>query len=718
MDARSREVAQCEVEQRSIAAMYARLDGERANIDAARVNAMASRGDAEGIRWARDTEVLRLTEALSQLHLAERSLCFGRIDSARGDSLHIGRVGLRAESGEILLVDWRADAARPFYAATMASPLGVRRRRHLRVEDRRVVGVSDEILDGTRPSESDVVGDEPLISALNASRSGRMREAASTLQREQDEIVRSRHRGVTVVDGGPGTGKTIVALHRAAYVIYAFPTIAERGVLIFGPNRSFLKYISDVLPSLGESNFALATTADLMGVEAPRSELDAVARAKGRRPWAEALARRVQERQPHGVSLRLTSAYGEAVLDAARVDAARRSALQGGIGHNRGQARFLEQIVDELVNELERQTVKEISDFEDDLKEAGIDLDRMFASRQRDPDVDEGASSTDAMDIDWERIRDELLDDAHINRIVSAVWPKVGAEALLRELLTDRDALAAAPLELSDEEISTIMSTVDTGWSEADLPLLDEARALVDGPSEQIFGHVVIDEAQQLSEMEWRMVMRRCPSRSMTIVGDLAQAGRRTTIASWADALYPFVEDRFVHHTLTVNYRTTAEILETTEPLLARIAPSQRLSRSIRHGEPPNFLVIPDGDVNIVIDDLIARLRRDHPDELIGLVTSIRRSREIERGSLGERVTTIPAAGARGLEFDTVIILDPDDIHGGSAAGLRDLYVAQTRATKRLITVRIASSEASDELSPSMTSSPRRGAGRRASGAD
>lgn len=697
--------SEIEEEQRSIDAMYARLDADLRYSVSAHEAAMAALVEGPEDLSARDLEVSRLTDDIGRLGSAERSLCFGRIDSGeQGDSLHVGRIGLRSEEGALLLVDWRAEAARPFYSATMVSRLGVRRRRHLRLEDRRVVDLSDEILDGTAPSAEDVVDDDPLVSALSGARTGRMREAAATLQTEQDEIVRSPHRGIVVVDGGPGTGKTIVALHRAAYVLYAFPPIAARGVLVFGPNRRFITYISEVLPSLGENDVQLATLPDLIGAEATKDEPDRIARIKGRAQFADGLARWVQAREPHGIQLELQTAHGTVVLGSDLVDTARLSALQGGVGHNRGRELFTEHIVDELVSELEQQTAKELSDFEAEIKELmGIDLDRMFAGNIQHVDSGGVGESTDDLDIDWDRIREELLDDPGIDRAVSRVWPRLRAEDAVRGLLQDRialaDALADAPSdalsEVSEEDLEHLAGLDQAQWSSADLALLDEARALVDGPPETTYGHIVVDEAQQLSEMHWRMLMRRCPQRSMTIVGDLAQAGPTTAVRTWGDALEPFVDGRFHHHTLTVNYRTTAEILQETASLLARVAPEQRLSRSIRHGERPIVITAAEDDLASVLDELIAQTRETHPGELIGVVTAAQRLSALSAlSALNARisdtdVTVLGAPDARGLEFDSVIIVDPDGIRSANEAGLRDLYVAQTRATKRLLTIEV-----------------------------
>ncbi len=262
------------------------------------------------------------------------------------------------------------------------------------------------------------------------------------------------------------------------------------------------------------------------------------------------------------------------------------------------------------------------------------------------------------------------------------------AEATVRDLLRDADALAAAFPDVSAEDLAGLEGD-PSGWSASDLALLDEARALIDGPPEIVYGHIVVDEAQQLSEMQWRALMRRCPQRSMTVVGDLAQAGPTTTIQAWGEALFPFVEEQFAHQTLTVNYRTTAEILQATEPLLARIAPEQRLSRSIRHGEQPTVVTVTEEGAASALDALIARTRRSHPGELIGIVTTAARAGVLAETISEGEATIVAASDARGLEFDTVIIVDPDGIRSRGDAGLRDLYVAQTRATKRLLSVAV-----------------------------
>ena len=681
---------QVEVERQRVDAMYRRLDLAVTEALAAHSRMLAAPAESAPELYARDVEVARLTRTVGELRAAERSLCFGRIDSAAGESLHIGRIGLRSEDGAVLLVDWRADAARPFYAATPASPMGLRRRRHLRLNDRQVADVSDEILDGSGPTSHDIVGDGPLVAALGRARTGRMREAVATLQAEQDVIVRSPHRGVTVVEGGPGTGKTIVALHRAAYVLYAFPVLAERGVLVFGPNRRFLDYISEVLPSLGENDVQMATLADLAGVAAAATDSDAVARVKGQAHLAAALARWVRDRQPRGLPLAVRVGQETLVLEPETVIDAHRLATQGGLAHNPAREAFKEHLVDALVNLLERRTTDALTEMDAEVAAMlGVDLDKAVAGDLRSLGLDEAIAPAGHPEFDWDSVRDGLIEDPAVDLAIEAVWPRLRAAEALEQFLTDREALTTYLPSLPVDEVAHLLRHPATGLTDADLALLDEARALVEGPPEEVYGHIVVDEAQELSEMQWRMLMRRCPGRSMTIVGDFAQSGSATTIRSWSEAVGPFVGERFHRHTLTVNYRTTAEILDSTAPLLARIAPGQVPSRSIRHGERPRTVTVTDAAIPAALLELVEQTQDAHPGELIGVIGPTDRIAHLTSVLDGTGAVVVAAPDARGLEFDTVFVIDPGAIEARRQSGTRDLYVALTRATKRVTVLRL-----------------------------
>ncbi|GAA0734657.1 AAA family ATPase [Dactylosporangium roseum] len=676
---------QVDLERRIVDAMYERVGVLVADAIAAHSAVLATTPESAEQLYLRDVEAARLTRVVGELRAAERSLCFGRIDSAAGGSVHVGRVGLRSADGDALLVDWRADAARPFYAATLAFPMGLRRRRHLRLDGRRVVEITDEILDGSTPTSQDIVGDGPLMAALGRARTGRMREAVATLQAEQDVIVRSPHRGVTVVEGGPGTGKTIVALHRAAYVLYAFTALAGRGVLIFGPNRRFLDYICEVLPSLGENDVHMATSADLVGLAPTATESESVARIKGQAHLAVALSRWVRDRQPRGVPLEVETGQDTFVLEPELVDAAHRFAVRSGLAHNPARELFKEQVVDDIVNLLEKRTTDALHDMDAEVAAIlDIDLDQAVADDLRSLGLDHTPAPDGHPEFDAEGIRAGLLDDPDVDLAVDTVWPRLRATEALEQFLTDTSALMSHLPSLPAAEATLLAHRSGAGYTAADLALLDETRALIEGPPNEVYGHIVVDEAQELSEMQWRMLMRRCPGRSMTIVGDFAQAGAATTVRSWSEALRPFVEDRFDRHTLTVNYRTTAEILDSAAPLLARIAPGQEPSRSIRHGEVSRTTPVTDTDVLTVARNLVAQVNHAHPDELVGVIGPAERITDLTATLDSTGAVIVAAPDARGLEFDTVIVVDPAAIEAQRRSGLRDLYVALTRATKRV----------------------------------
>ncbi|KPI06645.1 viral RNA helicase 1 [Actinobacteria bacterium OK074] len=656
--------------------------------------AQVLRAPADGAAEAYEREVVaeRLAKEIGRLTGAESGLVFGRVDRTDGTSLCVGRIGLQREDDDLpLLVDWRANAARPFYEATPVHPMDLRRRRHLRLEQRTVVGVSDELLDGSAPTAEDVVGDGPLTEALSARRTGRMLAAVATLQAEQDEIVRSAHRGVTVVQGGPGTGKTVVALHRAAYVLYAFPRAAEQGVLVVGPNTRFIDYISQVLPSLGENDVVLATCQELAGVFPDTAEPFEAARLKGDLAMAEALAGLLRLRQaPDGrFGVRVGQEWVD--LDEEVVVAARDTAAAAGPGHNRARRLFKELLVDGVVDALVRSTHDILEQIDADVAEmTNLNLDRAAAADLRRLGQDDTAGASGPADeFDADAVRAGLLEDAHIDRAVERLWPRLTPEDLLRSLLTDPAALARHLPQLADGERSLLLRAPDAPWTDADVALLDEATALVEGPPGRTYGHVVVDEAQELTAMQWRMIVRRCPARAMTLVGDFAQAGPVATAADWKEALTPHVGPRFNLHTLTVSYRTTQEILESTRDLLARIAPDQTPARSLRRGEAPRTEITTADAVVATVVEHLRDQRAAHAGELLGVICADTRRDELTAAGIERHARVVPASEARGLEFDGVLVVDPEEIVTARPGGDRDLYVALTRATKRLCTVMV-----------------------------
>lgn len=652
---------------------------------------LASPADGAGEAYEREVAAGRLAREVRRLEGAEDGLVFGRIDLADGTVLRIGRLGLHRDSDELpVLVDWRAEAARPFYEATPVHPMGLRRRRHLRMADRTVVGVNDELLDGSAPTARDVIGDGPLTAALQERRTGRMGTAVATLQSEQDAIVRSPNRGVTVVQGGPGTGKTVVALHRAAYVLYAFPKAAERGVLVLGPNARFLDYICQVLPSLGENDVVLATCEELAGVTPGAADDFAVARLKGGAVMADALAETVRARQaPAAGDFGVPVGQERIRLQDEDVAQARKSAQTSGLAHNPARRLFKESLVDALVRELARGRAEALDRIDAEVAQlTGLDLDRVAAADLRRLGAGAAPASGAADEFDADAVRADLLGDALVEQAVEDLWPRLTPGDVVRDLLAEDEPVA--PLrQFTDDQRAVLRRRPGAPWTDADVPLLDEAASLVDGPPEHVFGHVVVDEAQELTAMQWRMIERRCPGRSMTLVGDFAQAGPATVARDWQEALGPHLGRYFDLRTLTVSYRTTQEILAVTEELLARIAPDRSPIRSIRHGEAPRTLATaPESLVTALVRELHEQ-EAAYPGELTGVICADGRMGQLTAAGVEQYARLVPASQARGLEFDTAVVVDPDGITAARPGGERDLYVALTRATKRLCTLTV-----------------------------
>ncbi|MET0479262.1 MAG: ATP-binding domain-containing protein, partial [Actinomycetota bacterium] len=717
-------------------------------------------------RVDRDAFVARHSGRLAQLAAAEHSLCFGRLDRSDGSHLYIGRMGLLDDDREPLLVDWRAPAAQPFYRATWAAPSGVVRRRHLRTRGRQVLGIEDDVLDLDSLSDAEregLSGEAALLAALTASRTGRMGDIVATIQAEQDRIIRADLPGILVVQGGPGTGKTAVALHRAAYLLYTHrQRLARRGVLVVGPNPTFLRYIEQVLPSLGETDVLLSTVGNLFpGVTATAQEPVEVAAVKGDIRMVELLAAAITDRQrvPEadivvevgGQRLRLDPATGERARDRARAT---------GEPHNQARATFRREVVAALTDQMVAALTRDLPQVElptdDDLL-----ADLFPDERLLDPDLDE--------------IRAELSSAPAVRSAVDRLWPKLTAQQLVGGLFASPERLAAAGGGFEAAERALLARPApdggDPGWTPADVPVLDEAAVLLgdDGArarraearqAEQdraelayarevlagttigdaarytpdtsaldpsvlagrwrtrgpqaglaerasqdrgwVFGHVIVDEAQELSPMAWRMLMRRSPSRSMTVVGDMAQTGAPWGPGSWARALDPHAAGRWRVEELTINYRTPAEIMAVAADVLASMGTGLEPPRSAREaGTTPWHLRLAPADAGpaaglggVVAAEaaqvgegkLAVLVPPGRAEELAELIRSEVPAATARQGPavLDARVAVLTVAEAKGLEFDAVVVADPAAILATGSHGANDLYVALTRATARL----------------------------------
>ncbi|MFI5592222.1 HelD family protein [Amycolatopsis sp. NPDC051758] len=658
-----------ELEQKYVAGLYARVDALRETAAARLVAAQRVDGD-------RDAAAVWQAEA-ARLDSVEQGLCFGRLDTDDGERRYIGRLGLfRADDGEPLLVDWRVPVARAFYTATAAAPHGVRRRRHLTTRGRTVVALNDELLTPDDAGDDGLVGDAALLAALTAERTGRMRDIVTTLQAEQDRIVRHGSTGVLVVQGGPGTGKTAVALHRVAYLLYTRPQLRTRGVLVVGPSRLFLDYIGQVLPGLGEHSVVTATLADLRpGTGVGRADAPGTAELKGSAVMAGRLAAAVRSRvRTPDDPINVEFEQQPLRLDPRVCEQAASKARQARLPHNQAGLVFQREIVDvlarQLIEGMEAVVFTETGDAIDggspDGRLGEADL-RALATAGVVLGEDEHDGPRSLLDETARAaLRESLLADAAVRATLDELWPPLTPEQVVSDLLGERD----------------------DGWSAADVPLLDEAADLLGEGTGPVFGHVVVDEAQELSEMAWRMLMRRCPTRSMTLVGDLAQTGNPAGSTSWDRVLRPHVRDRWELVQLTVNYRTPAEIMAATAALLAAHHPGTPPPRSVRSsGETPWRI----GTTRAGLPGVVAGLAAAHTDGQLAIIAPEAQLRPLlaalsrtSRPDLSEPVVLLTPGQSKGLEFDSVVIADPAAILDATPLGHNDLYVAMTRATRRL----------------------------------
>lgn len=670
--------------------------------------------------FERDAFAYQAARRLAILDAEHDGLVFGRLDLVDSDIRHIGRIGVRDQDYEPLVIDWRAPAAEPFYRATASDPMGVIRRRVLRCRQSTVVGIEDELLDEQAGSDLPVVGEGALLASLKRARGPRMRDIVATIQAEQDEAIRAPYQGVTIISGGPGTGKTVVALHRAAYLLYTHRKRLEQGgVLVVGPSDLFMSYIERVLPGLGENSVTLRSmgqlAGDVLGFSATRTDDAAAATLKGSLRMLPVLRRAVQEPLldgPAAQRLRV-SVKGEVLtLEAAELSRIRKDVLAR---HRVNQAR--------------------------PNAEAAL-LDALWLKLS--PEI------AATLDVDRELFDDIISGQPSYELFVNAWWPMLSAEQVLARLADPEAARKFGHGQLDPDEQEILASSLSHArgyqpgigrprpqWSIADIALLDELAAMI-GPvpaehaedpllfleagsqveelvttadrlavnreldeDEPIdtYAHVLVDEAQDVTPMQWRMLRRRGPQASWTLVGDPAQSS------------YPYNQEierairdligRAPQRTfkLTTNYRSPAEVMQLAGEVIRHAFPAADLPRPVREtGVQPQLLVTNPAELPDLLGSVLTDLAQQVEGSL-AVITATAAQPAIEAlvgelplpAQLRERLSVITDLQAKGLEFDAVVVLSPDDIVAQAPGGVRVLYVALTRPTQRLVTVDLSS---------------------------
>ena len=622
---------------------------------------------------------------LGQLDMGDAALIFGRIDQeaeAGGGRFYIGRVGVWDVDQDPVVVDWRAPIAEAFYRATGPVPMGLERRRYLVSRGRVVVGIEDELFgDPERFRDGDgnrLKGEGALIAALETARTGRLGDIIGTIQAEQDDIIRAPLSGVHAVQGGPGTGKTVVALHRAAYLLYThrFP-LEGQGVLVVGPNRLFLAYIEQVLPSLGEAGVQMATLGDVVGgvrVDDRREQAE-VGRLKGDLRMVRFVSKAVRTRQrPMRADLRIGHGLQWLVLPVEEsqriVDQARRRYRTHNAARKFVEAEFYEALV-----------------------------------------------ASGRGDLDPEALRERLRGELSVREALEWMWPVLTPAQLLNDLLGSRALIRSADPSLTTEQVDAlyrerVTQPDDLLWTASDAPLLDEARAVLgarpgrrDEDTVRTYGHIVVDEVQDLSPMDLRMLDRRSLNGSMTVVGDIAQATGAWAHDNWEGILRHLPNRRPpVRHELTVGYRIPGPLMDVAARVLAVAAPDLAPPRSVRgDGDPPRFVALT-GEQAEKLDGLAEVVRSEL--EAVGagnlaVVTTDSQASDVEdaleragiaygrptRQGLDAQVAVVPVGLVKGLEVDGAVVVEPARMVREHAQGMRALYVAMTRATRRVAIV-------------------------------
>jgi DNA helicase IV len=589
---------------------------------------------------------------LEAYEAAEQILCFGRIDvDSVGDSLYVGRRWVHDDDG-VLVVNWQAPAARPFYTATPAEPHGVTLRRRFRLRGRTLTGISDEALDGSLADAASTV-DDFLLEELDRTRDARMRDIVATIQADQYGLIARAPEPPLVIQGGPGTGKTAVGLHRASYLLFSHRQELRR-VLVVGPNPVFMDYVSHVLPALGEEAVDQRAVVELVaGVEATLVDPPEVERLKADARLAEVVRRAVE--------LRSRGRPAELVV---RMD---------GV----------------FVGVREREVVEliETTRSEHGLPAGARERFRMSVLRRFYADYGEtlGGQAMRAFD----EVERSLRKDGLLTRFLDTVWPAPRPEQVVRQLLVSRERLAEAADGILDEDEQRLLRRARSGWSPADLPLLDEARALLVDDHDR-YGHVIVDEAQDLTPMQLRMIARRAAG-SFTLLGDVAQATGPVPYESWGDLLPNLPGgERAELEELKHAYRVPREIMSLALPLLEHIAPDIEPPVAYRAGAEPPRIVRAESPLDAAYAEAASLAGAEG---LLAIIAppSLRGDTVAAPGSLFDdtRISVLTPREAKGMEFDHVIVVEPALIveEGAGGQGLRELYVALTRPTTTLVVV-------------------------------
>ena len=683
--------AEIAIEQAHVDRVYTRLGELREQAEAMRAKGYEIGHGAQreavfeqaSMLFERDMMVYHANQTLQTLDAEYEGLVFGRLDHVDRESVYVGRLGIRDAEFDNLVTDWRAPAAAAFYQATAEEPMDIIRRRVIRCSGQTVLDVDDDVLMAESvPDDMQIVGEGALMAALGRSRGEKMRDIVATIQKEQDEVIRAPWRGVTEITGGPGTGKTAVALHRAAYLLYRHRRqLGGAGVLVVGPSGVFTNYISRVLPSMGETNVELRALGEILdGLEATRQDAAPLAAVKGSLRMRKILLRALRDTPPDAPEEMRTVYRGEVLkLDARELEKVRRRAHTQGSPPNRSRVRAAEMLLDALAAKAEEY------------------------------------AKADGKQIDRAELITDLGERIDFHRFLVVWWPILYPAQILKWLGDEKRLASAAKGVLNRNEISMLAADLrdrSRGWSVADIALLDELRVLLGQPPKRKrrqvleaepergggapqrpehydeYSHVVVDESQDLSPMQWRMVGRRGKYASWTVVGDPVQS-------SWPDpAEAAMARDQAFgvktarrRFTLRTNYRNSAEIFDLAAKVVAGHAAADELPIAVRKtGVTPDVRPVEKAGL-AAATEAAAKELLGAVEGTVGVITAMDRVPEVTTWLADlhdERLKVVGSLDSKGLEYDAVVLVEPVDLITESTTGRRVLYVALTRATQHL----------------------------------